>query len=379
MEATPYVPAIPPPPHPDHLSPTSEVHEPVSQLGETILTITMCVCLGVMVSLLIVLAFTTAEIAPQGGYRDRGSATRGLNIAKAGSTMVANAFLAATSMCTEDMWGDTLCPDVQRNIIVVRTPSRENAERYVRVREIVGLGRTNEGCGASNPETQHECTPEGRLCSGHHFTAQDFRGSSGLEEFPEEGGRYLSGSSYKSRSRSAGGPQQPACVSARSKKTGSLTWGDTVRGDSPEDGAMGTIFHTIFSQSEGSSSPQQNADDLANSPEDRRERFKALLKKTVNLAGSNSLMAMMTWGYPLYRSKGKELWHNANDIALALITDKTSPTSPSVFTGKPWHDSYFHGGNYDKFCSRNIHDYVYSNPDYGEHDCTNHDSAYQND
>ncbi|KAL1480663.1 hypothetical protein MTO96_050831 [Rhipicephalus appendiculatus] len=242
--------------------------------------------------------------------------------------MVANAFLAATSMCTEDMWGDTLCPDVQRNIIVVRTPSRENAEHYVRVREIVGLGRTNkvsayegaphstfkgfirgiplvdgpdvienavndlnpltlaakhigstvtvvvcfdvahsvtvlnvcpspgdilrQGCGASNPETQHECTPEGRLCSGHHFMADDFSDavpgpfqrlfrSRGVSR---GGGRYLSGSSYKSRSRSAGGQQQPACVSARSKKTGSLTWGDTVRGDSPEV-LSGSLLSTL--------------------------------------------------------------------------------------------------------------------------------------
>ncbi|KAL1482722.1 hypothetical protein MTO96_033593 [Rhipicephalus appendiculatus] len=63
MEAIPYVPSFPPPPPPDHLSPTSEVEEPVSQPGATILTIVMCVCLGVMISLLTVLAFTTAEIA----------------------------------------------------------------------------------------------------------------------------------------------------------------------------------------------------------------------------------------------------------------------------------------------------------------------------
>ncbi|KAL1482724.1 hypothetical protein MTO96_033594 [Rhipicephalus appendiculatus] len=63
---------------------------------------------------------------------------------KTGSTMVADAIQAASSMCTEDMRGDTLYAGVQRNIIDVRTPSRENAERYVRVRQIVGLGRTNE-------------------------------------------------------------------------------------------------------------------------------------------------------------------------------------------------------------------------------------------
>ncbi|KAL1482725.1 hypothetical protein MTO96_033595 [Rhipicephalus appendiculatus] len=50
-----------------------------------------------------------------------------------------------------------------------------------------------------------------------------------------------------------------------------------------------------------------------------------------------------------------------------------------VSTGKLRHDSCNHGGNSDKFCNHEIHGYVYSNPDYGEHDCTNHDSAYQND
>ncbi|KAL1476009.1 hypothetical protein MTO96_036848 [Rhipicephalus appendiculatus] len=145
----------------------------------------------------------------------------------------------------------------------------------------------------------------------------------------------------------------------------------------PHAGAMDYIFHTIFSQSEGSSSPQQNADDQAKktltvnvrrtgyqlvsrpsdgrdvctlvsnklthlshdlqmatsnaeyvindilpasserrsiflpnvycSPVERRQRFKPLLKKIANMAGSNPLLVMMTWGYPFNRSKGEEL------------------------------------------------------------------------
>ncbi|KAL1485695.1 hypothetical protein MTO96_031783, partial [Rhipicephalus appendiculatus] len=293
----------------------------------------------------------------------------GLNIAKTCSTVVADAILAATGICTEDQQDDTLCPNVQQNIMVASTPSRENADRYVRVRQIVVLGRTFEVsayeaaphstckgvirgiplvdgpdvidnkivndrnplalaakrigstgtvivafdgdrvpnfvrygptlvrcslyhkkidiryacgrlghradvcpspgdvvcrfCGASNPDSQHQCTPKCRLCGGQHLTAdkdcsQDpgpFRGLfpvpfSGPFPVPFQGGRsrsrggsrgggrYKSGSRSKSRSRSrsrsAGVKQQPTGVSARSKKTGSLTWADKVRGGQPE-------------------------------------------------------------------------------------------------------------------------------------------------
>ncbi|KAH8019014.1 hypothetical protein HPB51_015640 [Rhipicephalus microplus] len=46
--------------------------------------------------------------------------------------------------------------------------------------------------------------------------------------------RYKSGSHSRSRSRSTGHQQQPSGVSARSKKSGSITWADTVRGGSAE-------------------------------------------------------------------------------------------------------------------------------------------------
>ncbi|KAH6919416.1 hypothetical protein HPB50_029596 [Hyalomma asiaticum] len=47
----------------------------------------------------------------------------GLSIVKAGSTVVADAILAATSICTEDLRGDTLCPNVQQNIMAKAPPS----------------------------------------------------------------------------------------------------------------------------------------------------------------------------------------------------------------------------------------------------------------
>ncbi|KAH7956806.1 hypothetical protein HPB52_012800 [Rhipicephalus sanguineus] len=323
------------------------------------------------------------------------------SIVKTGSTVVADAIMAATSICTEDLRGDTLCPNVQQNIMVASTPRRENADRYVRVRQIVVLGRTYEvsayeaaphstckgvirgiplvdgpdvkdnklvnernplalaakrigstgtvivafdghsvpnfvrygptlvrcslyrkktdiryacgrpghradacpspgdvvcrGCGASNPDSQHQCTPRCRLCGGQHLTAdkdckqrfqipyvvrrrrweksratdqdqakappshptdgQNYRQSRGSggpsrshsrspsrsrgrsqSRGGSRGGerRYRSGSRSRSRSRSTGGQQQPTGVYARSKKTGSLTWADTVRGGPPE-------------------------------------------------------------------------------------------------------------------------------------------------
>lgn len=69
------------------------------------------------------------------------------------------------------------------------------------------------------------------------------------------------------------------------------------------------------------------------SPKDRRQRFRALIKKAVNLAGPNPLVVAgdfnaphHTWGYPYNTSKGAELWQNATDMDLTLITDKAFPT-----------------------------------------------------
>lgn len=72
---------------------------------------------------------------------------------------------------------------------------------------------------------------------------------------------------------------------------------------------------------------------IYSSPNDRRQRFKALLRKAVNLAGSNPLIVagdfnapFHTWGYRYDTNKGKELWQNATDLDLTLITDAKFPT-----------------------------------------------------
>lgn len=69
------------------------------------------------------------------------------------------------------------------------------------------------------------------------------------------------------------------------------------------------------------------------SPNDLRQRFKALLRKAISLAGTNPLVIAgdfnaphYTWGYMYNTVKGKELWQNATDLDLTLVTDKSFPT-----------------------------------------------------
>ncbi|KAL1471760.1 hypothetical protein MTO96_039754 [Rhipicephalus appendiculatus] len=68
----------------------------------------------------------------------------GLNIAKVGVTLVADAILAAAGICEEDTLQDTLCPNVPQNIMVVSTPNQENVSRYVSIRQIVVQGKEHE-------------------------------------------------------------------------------------------------------------------------------------------------------------------------------------------------------------------------------------------
>ncbi|KAL1431996.1 hypothetical protein MTO96_013666 [Rhipicephalus appendiculatus] len=68
----------------------------------------------------------------------------GLNISKIGAATVADAILAAAGISQEDLCHDTLCPNLQQNIMVASTPKRENASRYVRMRQILISGKVHE-------------------------------------------------------------------------------------------------------------------------------------------------------------------------------------------------------------------------------------------
>ncbi|KAL1484350.1 hypothetical protein MTO96_050047 [Rhipicephalus appendiculatus] len=68
----------------------------------------------------------------------------GLNISNIGAATVADAILAAAGISQEDLCHDTLCPNLQQNIMVASTPKRENASRYVRMRQILISGKVHE-------------------------------------------------------------------------------------------------------------------------------------------------------------------------------------------------------------------------------------------
>ncbi|KAL1477133.1 hypothetical protein MTO96_035992 [Rhipicephalus appendiculatus] len=63
-------------------------------------------------------------IRPQGG----------LDILKIGAPTVTTAIFAAAGISTEESMEDTVCPNPRQNIVVVSTPRRTNADRYVRMR-----------------------------------------------------------------------------------------------------------------------------------------------------------------------------------------------------------------------------------------------------
>ncbi|KAH6936791.1 hypothetical protein HPB50_022306 [Hyalomma asiaticum] len=66
----------------------------------------------------------------------------GLDIAKTGPTVVADAILLAASLRQEDQDTDTICPNLQQNIIVASTPKRANADKYVRIKQIKVMEHT---------------------------------------------------------------------------------------------------------------------------------------------------------------------------------------------------------------------------------------------
>ncbi|KAH7955344.1 hypothetical protein HPB52_000379 [Rhipicephalus sanguineus] len=68
----------------------------------------------------------------------------GLNISKIGAAAVADAILAAAGISQEDLCHDTLCPNLQQNIMVASTPKRENASRNVRMKQILISGKVHE-------------------------------------------------------------------------------------------------------------------------------------------------------------------------------------------------------------------------------------------
>ncbi|KAH8024353.1 hypothetical protein HPB51_022837 [Rhipicephalus microplus] len=60
----------------------------------------------------------------------------GFNIAWGGSTTIAETISTWAGISPLEQQGDTLCPNIKQNILLASTPKREQANRYVRVKEI---------------------------------------------------------------------------------------------------------------------------------------------------------------------------------------------------------------------------------------------------
>ncbi|KAH7954902.1 hypothetical protein HPB49_022690 [Dermacentor silvarum] len=115
----------------------------------------------------------------------------GLDISKIGAVTASDAILAAAGISQEDLCQDTLCPNLLQNIMVASTPKRENANRYVRMRQILISGKVHE-------LSAHETTPHSTSKPGHDASGR-----------------------IRSRSRTP--------TSLRSKKP-TLSWADMARG-----------------------------------------------------------------------------------------------------------------------------------------------------
>ncbi|KAH7975111.1 hypothetical protein HPB49_023710 [Dermacentor silvarum] len=81
-----------------------------------------------------------------------------LNSAKIGSPTVTAAVFQAAQLSPADIQQDTVCPNTQQNIVVVTTPSPQNADRYVCIKSIQINGFTHD---VNAYETAAEDTTKG--------------------------------------------------------------------------------------------------------------------------------------------------------------------------------------------------------------------------
>ncbi|KAH7943151.1 hypothetical protein HPB52_005842 [Rhipicephalus sanguineus] len=81
---------------------------------------------------------------PKGDFKIIIRPKGGLNIAELGAARVASCVYQAAGIPGEHREDDTVCLNVQQNIIVVSTPSESNADRYQRVERLVVNGQAYE-------------------------------------------------------------------------------------------------------------------------------------------------------------------------------------------------------------------------------------------
>ncbi|KAH8041414.1 hypothetical protein HPB51_015188 [Rhipicephalus microplus] len=83
-----------------------------------------------------------------------------LDIAKTSRTVVAGAIILAAGLGAEDQDSDTICLNLQQNIVVTNTPKKENAGKYLRIKQ------------CQQTELRHQRL---RGCTTHHLQGSNKR------------------------------------------------------------------------------------------------------------------------------------------------------------------------------------------------------------
>ncbi|KAL1472298.1 hypothetical protein MTO96_039433 [Rhipicephalus appendiculatus] len=272
----------------------------------------------------------------------------GLDIAKVGAVVVADAIIAAAGISSDNLHQDTLCPNMQQNIMVASTPKRKNAVRYVRIREIIVAGKTHE---LSAYEAAPHFTCKGRdqrrgeraraarskspaaspppdLAFGGNLefpamtsgTEADSQGRSGSRDHSRARGRSRSrGGRSRSRGRSKSRAEARSLSRARSK-TGSstasrqqkpaLSWTDKVRTDNgePAKGAASS------SQQSGPSGYAQELERLRKENAQLRKENAQVKEEMKKMANEIAEIKKFTLGQASNSSPGAHSHGGAGDI-----------------------------------------------------------------
>ncbi|KAM7283522.1 hypothetical protein ISCGN_000985 [Ixodes scapularis] len=347
-----------------------------------------------------------------------------LNIPKVGSPTVTAAIFQATQLSPEESQDDTICPNVQQNIVVISTPRPHNADRYVRMKSIHVNGVTHEvnayeaapdnttkgvirgipltdsaqeieaniinarnplalaakrigstttiviafdgpsvphlvrygatlipcclyrkqidicyhcgrlghrmdvcpfpnnkicrGCGARNPEQDHQCTPKCTLCGGPHPTAD--KGCTAKYKTPYVIRKRL----WEERKAQQSLPQPEQAVPGQD--LGRPQESDKLR-------KSDCRHHSHGRTTNNSSRDQARSQTNNNSSPKQRQRFGPLLRKTLDIAKRNTVVVVgdfnaphPAWGYRRGSVKGRSLWADAQHVGLTLVTDPQQPT-----------------------------------------------------
>ncbi|KAH7970747.1 hypothetical protein HPB49_015018 [Dermacentor silvarum] len=156
----------------------------------------------------------------------------GLNISKVGPIVVAEATWNAVGIDPVKRDSDTMCPNFQQNIMVVSTPCRENATRYVRVECIaVGVNRSKSPAFAKGERQLPDIADRSGARGSSRTRNPSPSVTPGRSRSPSrERSRSRGRSRRRSRSRSVSRARSGSSVGQQMKRKSTLSWADRVRG-----------------------------------------------------------------------------------------------------------------------------------------------------